>query len=192
MEAARRYKPTRGVAFSDYAGIRIRGAMLDELRKSDPLSRSTRQLLRNRDAAIERLTQRRLQPPCDADVASELGMSVADYRRKLRREAHGGLIDVAVDELSDTQGNEVVAGVPGAAVVDPSGDPSERLQLLQQYEGVARAIGTLDSRDRFVLERRYFDGMSLRSIGIELGVSESRVCQLLSRTTTQLRRLLAN
>lgn len=192
MEAAKRYEPARGVAFSVYAGVRIRGAMVDELRKSDPLSRGARQLLRSRDAAIERLTQRKLKPPSDSDVASELGMSLADYRRKLAREAHGGLVEVASDEGPDTSDDEVVAGDPCAAMVDPSGDPSELLQLRQRYEGMALAIEALGSRQRVVLEKRYLDGMSLRNIGLELGVSESRVCQLLSRTTAQLRGMLAS
>lgn len=192
MEAVGRYQPVRGVEFGAYARSRIQGAMADELRKEDPMTRAARQFYRNREAAVERLRQRHLKAPSEAEIARELGLGHADYLRNLAQEIHIGHFESAEDlpRGTDADDSEDGSAECGSSACDATGDPSEWLQLRQQFEGLAVAIEALSARDREILKKYYFDDMNLREIGCEFGVTESRVSQILTKSTSRLRAML--
>lgn len=170
----------RGLAFSTFAMRRIRGAILDDLRARDPLSRSDRAHLRRLDAAIAELEQRQGRAPTSGEVARHLGVDEPTLHRWRERTASVGSVS-----LEGEPGGRVLAerldGGDGDLIHDAV-ERSERQGALQA------ALDALPSRERFVVSRSYFEERPLREIAEELGVTESRVCQLRAQALARLRR----
>jgi len=170
----------RGLAFSTFAMRRIRGAILDELRARDPLSRADRANVRRLDAAIAHLEQRIGRAPTAAEVAQHLGVDRATLHRWQARTATAGPVSLEgepggrslADRLGD-EGDEVVHGA---------------VELSERRGRIAAALDSLPSRERLVVSRSYFEERPLREIAAELGVTESRVCQLRAQALARLRR----
>jgi RNA polymerase sigma factor for flagellar operon FliA len=168
--AIARADEARAGAFETYAERHVRGAMLDELRSRDPMSRDRRQQQRRIAAAIRALSSRLRRAPNSEEIAAELGISLDAYWEQaasVREEA----IDDEVHVLADT----------GAEPAD------ERLCRDEREEIVRDAMAKLPARDRQVLEMAHIDGLTLREIGDRLGVTESRVCQIRTRAVAQIR-----
>jgi len=183
MEAARKYEPSKGASFETYAGIRIRGAMLDEIRKGDWAPRSVH---RNSRRIAEAIRFVEGQTGCDAkdsDVAKALDMSLEQYHYQLQDGMGSRLF--SFEELLAQQG-EREGGITGA------GDsPLAGLQNDNFKQHLAKAIAGLPDREQLVLSLYYDEELNLKEIGAVLEVSESRVSQIHSQAAHRLRARLS-
>ena len=179
LEASRNYDPTQGASFETYAGIRIRGSMLDEIRRSDWTPRSVHRKARMVADAMREIENHEGRDARDVEVAQLLGMSLEEYHQILQDST--GCRIFSLDEL-----NAVGEGLPDLGEKMSDG-PLEGLQKDAFKQALSDAIAGLPERERLVIAMYYDDEMNLREIGHVLGVSESRVCQIHSQATLRLR-----
>ena len=179
LEASRKYEPSKGASFETYAGIRIRGSMMDEIRKGDWVPRSVHRNTRKIAEAIKLVEDREGRDAKDHEVAKELEMPLDDYYACLKDSASGKLF--SYDEVLES----------GDSAVDQleshSENPYSEIQSDAFKEGLAKAILTLPERERIVLSLYYDEELNLKEIGAVLSVSESRVSQIHSQAALRLR-----
>lgn len=179
LEAAKKYDLTKGASFETYAGIRIRGAMLDEIRKGDWAPRSVHRKSRNVAAAIKVIEMRTGTDAKDVDVAEELGLSLDEYHSILQ-DASGSRL-FSFDEVSDGEDSVI------DRVASDAPNPLDGIQDDAFKENLAEAISTLPEREQLVLSLYYDEELNLKEIGQVIGVSESRVSQIHSQAALRLR-----
>ncbi len=179
LEASKNYDPTQGASFETYAGIRIRGAMLDEIRRSDWTPRSVHRKARMVAEAMREIENNEGRDARDVEVAEALDMSLDEYHQILKDST--GCRIFSLDELT-----AVNDGLP-FQTEGTSDTPLEGLQKSAFKKALADAIAGLPERERLVIAMYYDDEMNLREIGSVLGVSESRICQIHSQATLRLR-----
>lgn len=184
LEASRNYDPSQGASFETYAGIRIRGAMLDEIRRSDWTPRSVHRKARMVADAMRSIENEQGRDARDAEVAEVLDMSLVQYHRILQ-DASGCRI-FSVEEL------QTVGELPYEGSDSDITGPFDGMQKDAFKKALAEAIAGLPERERLVIALYYDEEMNLREIGQVLGVSESRVCQIHSQATLRLRSRLAD
>ena len=184
IEAVERFDPTKGVKFETYAISRIRGAIIDSLRRADRLPRSTRQHMRKIEQARQALRADLGREPEDQELAAALDMDLSRYYGILTDAAW---VTVSLDNLLDASATG--EGYPAAEMPkDP--DAQDILRGLERKETVtalAEAVGDLPERERLVVALYYQDELTQREIAKVLGISESRVCQLHARALERLR-----
>lgn len=178
LEAARRFDPSQGASFETYAGIRIRGSMLDEIRRYDWVPRSVHRKARAIAEALRDIEQREGRDAEDREVAERLGMSLEEYHQA-RQDATVGRV-CSLDGEDGEQYSDTLS--------DDRAGPEEQLAEKDLKREVASRIGTLPERERLVLSLYYYEKPNLKEIGEALGVSESRVCQLHNQALMRLRR----
>lgn len=183
LEAARNYDGSKGASFETYAGIRIRGAMLDEVRRGDWAPRSVHRNTRLLQETSVQLSKRLGRDPTDTEMAAALAVPVEEFHA-MARDCLGSKL-FSLDELGPEDGN-----------IDdllPSDGPTPEQQVQSDAlrRQLATAIGTLSERERLVLSLYYNDELNLKEIGLVLGVSESRVSQIHSQAALRLRTRLA-
>lgn len=178
LKASEEHDASRGASFATYAGIRIRGAMLDELRRHDWLPRSVQGNLRRVAEAIAAVEAESGAPADDAAVARRLGLSLEDYRSLA-----GELACARMAPLEELGGD--------AAVADGDADPAGAASDGRFREALAGAIGRLPEREALMMSLYYSEGLNLREIAGVLGVTESRVSQLHGQAVARLRAALA-
>ncbi len=183
-EALSRYEPAMGVQFETFASQRIRGAMLDELRGADWMSRGERKLQKDIEGAIQRLEQRLQRPPRESEIAQELGLSLADYQDLLSRMRGTQL--VYLEDLGG-RGEEDDAFLDRYLPGDDDSDPERILADQRMRAALVEAIGKLPQREQYVMSMYYEHDMNLKEIAAVLGVTESRVSQLHSQAVARLR-----
>ena len=179
LEAARNYDASQGASFETYAGIRIRGAMLDEIRKGDWTPRSLHRKVREMAKAVHEIEAQKGRDARDAEVAERLGVSLDEYYQILQNANEHRIF--SLEEV--TANLEVVT----EGLTDRIPNPFEEMENHAFKQALARAIGSLPERERLVLALYYDEEMNLREIGEVLGVSESRVCQISSQALIRLR-----
>jgi RNA polymerase sigma factor for flagellar operon FliA len=184
LDAISRYEETHGAQFETYAVLRIRGAMLDELRNSDWLPRSMRQNMRKIEAAMSTLQQKLGHPPTESEVAKLLKLSLADYQDMLTD--GGGHQLVYYEDFHDNEGND--SFLDRYAVDDA--DPLRSLLDGDFRQAVIDAIEALPPREKILMGLYYEEEMNLKEIGAVMGVSESRVSQLHTQAVARLRAAL--
>lgn len=171
VEAADRYDASREESFLTFAEFRIRGAVLDELRRGDMVPRRVRQLARKIASAVRKLEQQQGAQPEAEHVAGELGVSVEAYRQGLDR------IACELAPLDDDQPIADTAKLP----LDAQVAHNEMLRRVQE------ALRELDKRDVRILGLHFLDEMTFSEIAKVIGITPSRVCQLMWRAIGQLR-----
>jgi RNA polymerase sigma factor for flagellar operon FliA len=178
MTALKSYDPKLGDQVDVYVTRRIRGAILDELRALDPLSRDVRRDAKSLRAA-ERVLENELgRPPDEAELARRAGVAV-ERVREVRR---------AATAAATTALHDLTVEMADAA----SDDPIERIASSEERARLTAAIQALPPRDQTVLSLYYVEELSLKEIGHILGVTESRVCQILGAATRKLRAALSD
>ncbi|HFE49048.1 MAG TPA: RNA polymerase sigma factor FliA [Chromatiaceae bacterium] len=181
LEASRNYDPSQGASFETYAGIRIRGSMLDEIRRSDWTPRSVHRKARMVAEAIRQIENAEGRDARDSEVAEALEMTVEEYHAVLKDSNSARIF--SFDELSAL--GEVVP--EGGNRQSLSENPMEGLYRSDFRKALTNAIAGLPDRERMVIGMYYQDELNLREIGQVLGVSESRVCQIHSQAALRLR-----
>ncbi len=185
LEAARKYDAGKGASFETYAGIRIRGAMLDDIRKEDWAPRSVHRNSRRIADAIKVVEARTGRDAQDAAVASEMGVSLDEYYGFLQDSAGTRLF--SFDEVQEQ--DESIVEVESAR---SSQGPFEGVQRQAFQASLGDAIASLPERERLVLSLYYTEELNLKEIGAILGVSESRVSQIHSQAALRLRARLGD
>ncbi|HEY5602710.1 MAG TPA: RNA polymerase sigma factor FliA [Gammaproteobacteria bacterium] len=178
LEALRNYDATQGASFQTYARIRIRGAMLDEIRKNDWAPRSVHRKARMVAEVVREIEHRTGRDARDHEIAEALQVSLEDYHHLLQ-EASGHRV-FSYDELD----METHGGVP--SLVERDKGPLDGLQTEDFKRSLAEAIAGLPERERMVMSLYYDEELNLREIGAVIGVSESRVCQIHSQAVIRL------
>ncbi len=181
LEASRNYDPSQGASFETYAGIRIRGSMLDEIRRSDWTPRSVHRKARMVAEAIRQIENEEGRDARDSEVAEALEMTVEEYHAVLKDSNSARIF--SFDELSAL--GEVVP--EGGNKHSLSENPMDGLYRSDFRQALTNAIAGLPDRERMVIGMYYQDELNLREIGQVLGVSESRVCQIHSQAALRLR-----
>jgi RNA polymerase sigma factor for flagellar operon FliA len=181
-DALSRFDPAQGVQIETFATQRIRGAMLDELRGADWLSRGTRKQQRDIEKAVHRLEQRLGRAPHESEIAVEMGLSLDDYQEMLGKVRGTQLI-----YLEDMSGDEGDQDFLDRHVADSDSDPQNLLQDDRMRHALVEAIKKLPEREQLVMSLYYEEDMNLKEIAAVLGVTESRVCQLHSQSIARLR-----
>ena len=181
LDAISRYEETHGAQFETYAVLRIRGAMLDELRNSDWLPRSMRQNMRKIETAMATLQQKLGQPPTESEVAKYMKMSLAEYQDMLSD--GGGHQLVYYEDFHSEEGSD--SFLDRYAVDDA--DPLAALMEGDFRQAVIDAIDGLPPREKILMSLYYEEELNLKEIGAVMGVSESRVSQLHTQAVSRLR-----
>ncbi|MFS2214247.1 FliA/WhiG family RNA polymerase sigma factor [Massilia sp. NEAU-DD11] len=184
LDAINRYEENHGAQFETYAVLRIRGAMLDELRSSDWMPRSTRANMRKVEQAMATLQQQLGRPPSESEVAKSLKLSLPDYQDLLGDS--GGHQLVYYEDFHDEDGSE---GFLDRYAVDDD-DPLKSLLDTDFRQTVIDAIDALPPREKMLMGLYYEEELNLKEIGAVMGVSESRVSQLHTQAVARLRTYL--
>lgn len=186
LEAARNYATDREASFETYAGIRIRGAMLDDLRKTDWTPRSVHRKVRLVADTVRQLEHETGAAANDADVIKRMGISAEEYHQILTDAASVRLLSLtAPDDSSDQSSMLDVAD-------QNSLTPHEHIEQEGLQQSLAEAIDGLPEREKLVMSLYYEQELNLKEIGQVLGVSESRVCQIHGRAVIRLQARLAD
>ncbi len=179
LEAAMHYDETKGASFETYAGIRIRGHMLDEVRRNDWVPRSVYRHARMISAAVKQVENRLNREAKDHEIATELGVSLEEYHLMLN-DSNGahlyGFDDVGVtDDLLQDDGD------------DHSMEPQANALRDDMKQHLSEVIAGLPRNERLVLSLYYEHELNLKEIGDILGVTESRVSQIHSQATHRIK-----
>jgi len=174
-EAAERYDDTRNEPFLSFAEKRIRGAVLDELRRGDIMPRRVRHLARKVGQTIQELERELGAPPSDEQVAERLGVTIDEYRANLEQLVH---VTVGALETGDNT---------AAMMTSDEHSPEAQAGRLQGLSRIRAALDKLDQRDVLVLSLYYNEELTYAEIAQVLRVTVSRVCQLHGRAIARLR-----
>ncbi len=185
LEAARHYDAAQGASFETYAGIRIRGAMLDEMRRSDWAPRSVHRKSRQVAEAVRQVENREGRDAQDHEVAAELGVELDEYYHIVSDAAIARV--QSLDELTADEGGEDRE----ASLGDTRGPLTEMVNL-KSRQALVDVINGLPERERLVLSLYYDHEFNLREIGEILGVTESRVCQIHGQVLARIRARMAD
>ncbi len=179
LEAARNYDPGQGASFETYAGIRIRGAMLDEVRRNDWAPRSVHRKVRVLSEAVNRVESSKGRDARDTEIAEVLGISLDEYFQILK----------------DISGYRVLSfedvGLDEERLIDEQGNALDHLEADGVKRMLADAISGLPEKERLVLALYYDEELNLREIGEVFGVTESRICQIHSQALIRLQARMA-
>ena len=187
MDAFTKFDPAKKVQFRSYAQFRIRGAILDSLRTLDWSPRELRRKGRAVEEAIRALMSRLGYAPSETEIAAELGTSLEEYQQLLG-DLKGLEIGTLHLERNEDSGEEELAYVPGR----PEDDPLFKCLRGEMQVRLTDAILELPERERLVMTLYYYEEMTMREIGLALGVVESRVSQIHASAVLHLRSALAD
>jgi RNA polymerase sigma factor for flagellar operon FliA len=182
LDAIEKYDPGKGVRFQTYAVTRIRGAILDELRKTDWIPRSVRKRSRTARKVAQDVQDREYRSMSAEDIANKLCMTLEEYQ-ELMREAKGATMDyrVSFDEDIELVEHEVSSLVA---------DPFDIVSAEEIRSRLIDAVETLPQRERLIITLYYYEGLTFKEIGAVLRISESRVFQIHTSVIKSLRTLL--
>lgn len=179
FDAANHYNEKQGASFETYAGIRIRGSMLDEIRRNDWAPRSVHKKAREIAEVIKEIEQQQGRHARDDEIAKKLNISLEEYHQQLH-DASGHQV-FSLDEFNDsdeTHAQPITSALSG---------PVDTLQSEGFHSALAEAIKTLPEREQLLMSLYYNEELNLKEIGEVFGVSESRVSQIHSQAVIRLR-----
>jgi RNA polymerase sigma factor for flagellar operon FliA len=185
LDAAQHYSPDKGANFETYAGIRIRGAMLDEVRKSDWTPRSVHRNMREMAEVVRKIENAKGRDATPTDIAGALGISMEQYHRLVQDAASCRVF--SFDQLSSGEDESS----PADHARDERPGPVDHIEAAAFRDALAAAVEGLPEREKLVLSLYYDEEMNLREIGEVLEVSESRVCQIHGQALVRVRARLS-
>lgn len=183
LEAARSFDGNKGASFETFAGIRIRGAMIDELRRGDWAPRSVHRNQRRISDAIRQVEARLGRDANDDEVAREMQIPLSEYHDLLSDSVGARLF--SIEDLSEQDEDAL------DRVASDEANPLDHVQQESMRKQLIDEIGKLPERERMVLALYYDEELNLKEIGLVLGVTESRVSQIHSQAALRLRSRLA-
>ncbi|MCS7048831.1 MAG: FliA/WhiG family RNA polymerase sigma factor [Verrucomicrobiae bacterium] len=188
LQAIRSFDAEQGACFTTYARIRIQGAVLDELRRLDCVSRTVRDKGRRVQDALQRAEQRLGRLPTEAEVAAELGMTTEEYAALLDEVRPVTFVSLDAAAVGP-DGDENLA--PAETVADPTqATPRETAAHRELVQLIVRRLKELPEMQRKVLTLYYFEDLRLREIAEVFGVTESRICQIHAQAILALKSFL--
>jgi len=182
-EALARFEPSQGVQFETFASQRIRGAMIDELRGGDWMSRGSRKSQKEIEQAVHRLEHRLHRAPIESEIAAELDMSLSEYQGLLARVRGTQLVYLEDFSGPGEDGDDYLE----RHVAQEDADPVHILGDVRMRAALVEAIKNLPEREQYIMSMYYEHDMNLKEIAAVLGVTESRICQLHSQSIARLR-----
>ncbi|MCD4829324.1 MAG: FliA/WhiG family RNA polymerase sigma factor [Candidatus Cloacimonetes bacterium] len=186
LDAIEKFDPEKGVEFQTFATIRVRGSIIDEIRRTDWVPRSVRQKSKHIDAAIHSLFNRLGRMPSDSQVAEELDISLDEYYHIT--DNLGPMFLASLDSAIKGDGGQDLFV---SDIVEDTGEGVEaEMQRHNLRRGIIKAIGQLPEREKLVISLYYYEELTLKEIGMVLDVTESRVSQMHSSALMKLRNLL--
>lgn len=183
IDAINKFDNNKGMKFSSYASIRIKGAMIDELRKNRPISKGAMDKLNRYNKAIEELQSELLREPTNNEISKHLGISLSEVAEVENYINYISMVSLENVIFSDDEDINLM----GVIEDKNSPSPDSYLEDKEKLEILTEAIELLKEKDRMILNLYYYEGLTLKEIGKVLEVSESRVCQLHSRAIRNLR-----
>jgi RNA polymerase sigma factor for flagellar operon FliA len=188
LEAIRKFDLEKNIEFQTFATIRVRGAIIDEIRRTDWVPRSVRQKSKRIDAAIHHLFNELGRIPTDQEIAEELEISIEEYYQTT--DNLGPLFLSSLDSIVSTDQGGQAVNIKD--IVEDSSEVGYEERLLQQRlrRRIVDAIGQLPERERLIISLYYYEELNLKEIGLILDVSESRVCQMHASALMKLRNLI--
>lgn len=184
IDAIDKFEPERNIKFETYAVNRIKGAILDELRALDWVPRSVRARAREIQRSLDELEHQLKRSVTEEELAAHMGLPVDTLQNQLGEIA--GLGFVALDELVDP--GDRGSATLGELLADPrAGEPGGTYEQQETRFFLTDAINRLPERERLVVTLYYYEGLTLAEIGSVLGVTESRICQIHTKSVMSLR-----
>lgn len=180
LDALDKFDPEMGVKFQTYAEHRIRGAILDELRKMDRVSRTVRKEIHNIEGAIHKLRSRLGREPEGFEVAKELGVDIGSYQKMIARAQGAGLLSI---DMAMSDGSFQHFGVQTSST--PS--PLDALKRKELKEIISKALSRLSRNEQLVMSLYYYEELTLKEIAEIMRLTESRICQIHSKVILSLR-----
>ncbi len=188
IDAIERFEPERGFTFQTFAGLRIRGSVLDALRQIDPLGRQARRRVREAKEAIQRLTISLGRIPTDEEVAADIELTVEQYYQVLQ---DASLVLLSLDQpVGDGSAEQKLQ------LADLLEDPQaigtlEQVEERELQERLVQAIQSLSKREQILLSLYYYEDLTMREVASVMDISQTRVCQLHARALLTLKALIA-
>ena len=188
LNAIDKFDPKREVKFETYASIRVKGAIIDHLRKEDWLSRPLRKKALNIERASEELRGKLKRSPTLKEVAKAVGVTEDEVNQTIHKSTSSHLISLEKELYDDEEG---VGRSLGDFLADKANlNPHDDAEKKQLIDLMINAINDLPEKERLVITLYYFEELTLKEIGKILSVSESRVCQVHSRAVFLLREMM--
>ena len=186
LDAINRYDSSKGMKFSSYATLRIKGAMIDEIRKNRPISKGAMDKLAKYNESVERLQNKFMREPSIKEIAIDLNVTESEVSQVENYINYMAILSLESVIYSDDDDVTIMETLEDKNTVSPE----ESLEYKEQLEMLAEAIERLKEKDKLILKLYYYEKFTLKEIGQVLEVSESRVCQLHSRAIRNLREIM--
>lgn len=181
IEASKNYDPSQGASFETYAGIRVRGAMLDEVRHADWSPRSLHKKMREVSEAVHLIENETGRDARDHEIAERMGIDLEDYHAIIRDSVNSRMFSI---DQADDEGH-------GFNLSSDEKDPSGVLLKEGFTQALAKCISELPEREQLVMSLYYNEELNLKEIGQVLDISESRVCQIHGQSLAKIRAKLS-
>jgi RNA polymerase sigma factor FliA len=186
MDAIEKYDPEKNCKFKTYAEFRIKGAILDQLRSLDWVPRSVRQKSRRLERAYGEVEQRLGRSASEDEVADSLGLQLEKFHELLNQVRGVSLVNL--EEIRGGGQDGERTGSFADIVEDVTAEnPFATLKLTETKQIVADTIATLPEKERLVISLYYYEDLNMKEIGNILGITESRVCQIHTKSVLRLR-----
>jgi RNA polymerase sigma factor for flagellar operon FliA len=183
LEAMEKYDASKGIKLNTFAYLRIRGAMIDEMRARDWFPRSARSKSKKINEVIRKLENKYGRLPKEEEVAQALGMDLEEYFTMLKD--YGNLSVLSIEDLHELLGEDKERVV--RYVMEESDDPEKCAEMYELEGLLAREFDKLPERQRFVLSLYYHEDMNMKEIAGVLNITEARICQIHSQAIMNLR-----
>jgi len=190
IDAVKKYDPSRGTRFSTYASLRIRGAILDELRNLDWASRSLRHKIKEVEAAFDSLQMKMGRPPKEDEVAQSLNMTLPEFQ-KLLSQSRG--VGIGVFRLAtDDEGNIADESMLHYYSDEIDTSPVLKMEQNEMKRIIAHFMDELPEKEKLVLSLYYIDDLNLKEVGKIMNLTESRISQIRTTAIMRMRARLAD
>lgn len=185
IDSLQRFKPEKGIKFSTYAYTKVRGAVIDYVRKQDWLPRRVRQTDIQINKTEEELTAKLGRTPTRTEMAEQMGMSLKEFDHCIYEMSGGHVYSFESFLEAPTQTKSFITR-------DDESDPEENIYKKELEEELAKAIDTLNEQERTVLSLYYYENLTMKEIGFVMGVSEQRIGQINRKLIQKLRDILSD
>ena len=186
LEAMEKFDPSRGIKLNTFAYLRIRGAMIDELRKRDWFPRSARTKAKKLEEVIRKLESRLGRYPREEEVAAELKVDLDDYLIMLKD--FGSLSILSIEDISEVSGMDREGII--RYVMEEGASPEDRAEMKEMETLLGHEIDRLPEKQKLVLSLYYYEDMNMKEIAEVMGITEARISQIHSQAVLSLRTYL--